>query len=112
LAVETNREIAMSLEGLGTLEVQLRPMSKERKVHLLPLDAGGKLPALKAPVDVLAFQLQADVKNLGAEAKPDMDRVSFAGLKAGVYQAVSGPASADATVKPGKTVKVELSAKR
>jgi hypothetical protein len=113
--VRDQKDLAVNLtvdtEGLGTLEVQLPAKSKERKVRLLPLDAAGKLPALKAPADTVAFQLQAYVKGLGAEAKADQDRVSFSGLKAGAYRVFVGPASADATVKPGQTAKVEVSAK-
>jgi hypothetical protein len=105
-------DLAVDQEGLGTLEVQLPAGSKEHRVNLVPLDAAGKLPALKAPAATVASQLQAFVRGLGAAAKAGEDRVSFPGLKAGAYRVLAGPASADATVQPRQTVKVKLPAKR
>jgi hypothetical protein len=105
-------DLVVDQADVGTLDVQLPAQGKERRVNLLPLDGAGKLPTLKAPADVVASQLQALVRGLGAEAKPGGDRVSFSGLKAGAYRALAGPVSADATVKARKTVAVQLSAGR
>ncbi len=104
-------DLAVDPTRLGTVEVHLPAKSKERHVRLLPLDATGKLPPLKAPADTVASQLQAFVKGLGAETKDDQDRVSIPGLTSGPYRVFLGRATADVTVQPRQTAKVELPAK-
>jgi hypothetical protein len=103
-------DLAVDPDRVGTLEVRLPPGSKDRTARLLPLDAGGKLPAMKASPESLAFQLQTFVNGMAAEAKAGENIARFSRLKAGRYRVLAGKAAADVVIKAGETAKVELPA--
>jgi hypothetical protein len=105
--VEVKEKVQMTVDfsidpaDAGTLEVQLPDKSAETRISVIPLDVDGKLPDFKGSWDHVAVSL-----DLNFEAKKG--KTIIENLRAGSYRVIAGKASADAQVKAGTTVAVEL----
>jgi hypothetical protein len=107
-ADEVRVDLTVDPAALGELEVTLPAGAKERRVHLLPLDKDGRLPAKAGRASSLAMQVGNYVQGARAEAPAGQDKVTFRGVRAGSYRVVAGGVTADAAVQAGQTARVAL----
>jgi hypothetical protein len=95
-------DFSLEPDAAGALEVVL-PKDAKDDVRLIPLDETGKVPDVKAALDMLSLAMKTDV-----DAKDG--RVLLDGLRPGRYRVGAGAAAKDVTVKAKETVQADLSA--
>jgi hypothetical protein len=93
---------ALEPDAAGAVDVIL-PKDAKGGVRLIPLDEAGKVPDVKAALDLLSLAMKTEV-----DAKDG--HVLLDGLRPGRYRVAVGGAAKDVTVKAKETVKADLSA--
>ncbi len=94
-------DFTLQPDTAGALAVVL-PKGAKDGVHLIPLDEAGKVPDVKAALDLLSLAMKTDVD--APESKIRLD-----GLRPGRYRVSHADAAKDVTIKAKETTEVDLS---